>query len=305
MLLRPETPSDYAAITEINIRAFENRANEAMIIAALRLRPAFDPALSLVAEVDGQLVGHVLFTPCTLRLLGQEVLAVTLAPLAVLPEFQGRGIGAALTEAGHDVTRRKGYALSFLLGHPSYYPRLGYQTRAYGVSTVKAAFPDAPATRLESRPPTADDLPALEILWEREEAAVDFASFPGEELFDWISPNPAMESLVWLRGGAVIGYTRGLRAEPLKPRCFFALDEFAALDVARALAHKAGGGEVELPLHPASRSAAAFGAPQVKAWEAAMVCPFTPSPFTEYYAQVQAGSRPPGRVIWGTAFDFD
>lgn len=307
MEIRPETPADYAAITRVNVLAFEQRASEAMMIAALRLRAEFDPELSLVAVMDGGVVGHVLFSPFSVRLLGEEVRAVNLAPLAVLPDWQHRGVGAALIEEGHDRARRLGFAFSFLLGHPSYYPRFGYLPGAYGAATVRMAMAEPPPARLESRPPQADDLPALQMIWEREEGGVDFAVFPGEELLDWLSPNPAMAPRVWLRDGVVIGYTRAMRSEPLTPRAFYAEDEFAAVDIARGLAAFAGGGApvVELPLHPASRSAGAFGKPDCQAWAAAMVCPLTTSPFDEYYRQVRAGSRTPGRVVWHSAFDFD
>jgi putative acetyltransferase len=64
-------------------------------------------------------------------------------------------------------------------------------------------------------------------------------------------------------------------------------------------------GEAVLPLHPASASTAALGTAEASAWMAAMVCPLAPSPFEEYYAQVKAGTRPPGRPIWPNAFDVD
>ena len=63
IVIRPEQPTDYAAIAAVHVRAFENRASEALIVALHRHRAAFDPDLSLVAEEDGQVVGHVLFSP--------------------------------------------------------------------------------------------------------------------------------------------------------------------------------------------------------------------------------------------------
>src|SRR5687768_7027727 len=107
--IRPETPADYADIGALTARAF-GRAAEATVVALLRQRRAFDPTLSLVAEVDGRIAGHVMFSPYSLRLLGEDVHAVNLAPLAVEPLMQGRGIGGALIEYGHSLARAKGYA---------------------------------------------------------------------------------------------------------------------------------------------------------------------------------------------------
>src|SRR5688500_16279882 len=121
MLIRAETPRDYATIADIHVKAFDNRAAEAVIVGLHRHRSRFDPELSLVAEIDGQVVGHVLFSPQTIRLLGQNLEVVNLAPIAVHPTHQGKGIGAALIEEGHSIARSKGYPFSFLLGHPEYY----------------------------------------------------------------------------------------------------------------------------------------------------------------------------------------
>ena len=119
LTIRPETTADYADIAAITARAF-GRAAEAVVVALLRHRRAFDPTMSLVAEDEGRIVGHVMFSPpYRLRLLGTDVSAVNLAPIAVDPLMQGRGVGGALIEYGHSLARAKGYAFSFLLGHPT------------------------------------------------------------------------------------------------------------------------------------------------------------------------------------------
>src|SRR6185436_7890925 len=110
LTIRSETPADYPAIAAVNVRAFSEQTGEAVLVALLRQRPAFDPELSLVAEQDGRVVGHVLFSPHTVRLLGESVSAVNLAPIAVDPAHQRQGIGQQLIEAGHSVARAKDYA---------------------------------------------------------------------------------------------------------------------------------------------------------------------------------------------------
>jgi predicted N-acetyltransferase YhbS len=86
MNIRPETPQDYAAVANVHVRAFGQRLAEALIVALHRQRPLYDAELSLVAEIDGRIVGHVLFSPQKIRLLGQAVLAVNLAPIAIEPD---------------------------------------------------------------------------------------------------------------------------------------------------------------------------------------------------------------------------
>jgi predicted N-acetyltransferase YhbS len=303
--IRPETIQDYAAIAALHARAFGERPAEALIVALLRQRPIFDPELSLVAEQDGQVLGHALFTPHTVRLLGQDVRAVNLAPIAVDPSAQRQGIGGRLIAAGHALARDKGYAFCFLLGHTSYYPRHGYLTRAYGASSLSLPTTGLPEPSLLARAPREADIAALCALWRRAEAAVDFALDPGGELLDWLSPNPAIAATVFLDGQVLAGYARVHAAELARPRVFLAHDATTARRMAAHLATQAQTSEVILPLHPASAGAAELGGAECRVWDAAMVCPLQPSLFEQYYAELMAGKRAPGRVIWPTAFDLE
>lgn len=123
IVVRPEDAGDIAAIREVNERAFE-RADEARLVDALRNAIAI--TASLVAEVDGRIVGHILFSPVHIdRESGCDV-AVGLGPMAVVPEAQRRGIGTALVRAGIERMREAGHGAIVVLGHPSYYPRLGF-----------------------------------------------------------------------------------------------------------------------------------------------------------------------------------
>lgn len=302
MLIRPETPADYADIAALTARAFDNRSFEPVITALLRHRRAYDPELALVAEIDGRVVGHAMFAPHTVRLMGQDVPAVNLAPISVDLTHQGKGIGGALIAEGHAIARRKGALISFLLGHTEYYPRFGYKTGSFGDSSLTVTVTGSPPADLEARPVDHRDVPALIDLWQREEANVDMAVFPGPDLLDWLPTAPSFVAQVWLRGGDLIGYTRGPKAEPHKPRMFLARDAESAWAVLGGIDTDT---EYTLPLHPNSASTAALGAATTNAWGAAMVCPLAPSPFDDYYAQVQSGDRPSGRVIWPVAFDGD
>lgn len=95
--VRNERAGDEPLVYEVNCRAFE-RKEEAEVVEALRR--SCPEGVSLVAEVDGTLVGHILFTPATIEGEGTRVVGAGLAPLAVLPASQGRGIGSALVRAG-------------------------------------------------------------------------------------------------------------------------------------------------------------------------------------------------------------
>ena len=91
-----------------------------------RLRPLGDSFISLVTEKQGKIIGHSLFSPVT---VGSDK-AVGLGPVAVLPEYQKQGIGTQLIRTGLDLCRDKGDKVVFVLGHPEYYPRFGFELAA-------------------------------------------------------------------------------------------------------------------------------------------------------------------------------
>jgi len=126
--IRPEGPLDRSAIFDAHARAFPQPA-EAKLVDALRTANA--ATLSLVAERDGRLVGHILFSPVRVEREreGDSFVALGLAPMAVDPDHQRQGIGGALVRAGLDACRR-GHPIVFVLGHPDYYPRFGFESAA-------------------------------------------------------------------------------------------------------------------------------------------------------------------------------
>jgi putative acetyltransferase len=126
MMIRREDPRDFNAVRIVNERAF-GQPGEARIVAALR---GMADAISLVAVMSNQVVGHILFTPVTIDEADPPLSASGLAPMAVLPEFQRRGIGSALVNAGLDACRAAGHDLVVVLGHPGFYPRFGFAVAA-------------------------------------------------------------------------------------------------------------------------------------------------------------------------------
>ena len=123
ILVRVETTGDYMTIQGVESEAF-GRREEAVLVDALRSHGVL--ALSLVAEIDGMVVGHIAFSPATI--VGEEstVEAIALAPVAVAPEHQNIGIGSALVRQGLRMCREAGHRIVFLTCHPSYYPRFGF-----------------------------------------------------------------------------------------------------------------------------------------------------------------------------------
>ena len=111
----------------------------AQLIGDLLVDVTARPVLSLVAIVDGRVVGHVLFSTVRLKPPGQDVSAALLAPLAVHPECQSQGIGSQLVAAGIEQLSDAGVDLVFVLGHPAYYPRFGFFEA--GIKGFEAPYP--------------------------------------------------------------------------------------------------------------------------------------------------------------------
>ena len=131
LLIRTETESDHTAVFEVIQRAFASEAisdhDEQYLVERLRMSEGFLPNLSLVAEWREQVVGHIIFTPIKIVDGDHAYPSLALAPVSVLPDFQGRGIGGQLIEKGHELAREAGHTSVVLLGHAQYYPRFGYQ----------------------------------------------------------------------------------------------------------------------------------------------------------------------------------
>ena len=124
MRIRLELPSDLDAIRAVNRAAFGAEV-EANLVDALRREAS--PIISLVADEDGAVIGHVMFSPVSIdgEAAGVPTL-MGLAPLAVLPGRQRRGVGAALVREGLAACRRRDVAAIVLVGMPEYYPRFGF-----------------------------------------------------------------------------------------------------------------------------------------------------------------------------------
>lgn len=124
IIIRPEHSEDFSTVFTIHQRAF-GRPEEAELVE--KLRSAADPQISLVAELNGQVVGHIFFSPVTITDGDSSFVALGLAPMAVLPELQNQGVGSLLVKAGLDAVRCMQQHLVVVLGHPEFYPRFGFE----------------------------------------------------------------------------------------------------------------------------------------------------------------------------------
>lgn len=122
LIIRREAERDRSGVHTVNALAFE-REDEANLVDVLREQA--DPYLSLVAEEDGRIVGHILFTPVVIT-GHSDCQLMGLGPMAVLPERQRAGIGSQLVTSGLAACKELGYGAVVVLGHPWFYPKYGF-----------------------------------------------------------------------------------------------------------------------------------------------------------------------------------
>jgi putative acetyltransferase len=125
VIIRAERDEDRQAIRLVNEAAFGSPV-EADLVDALRAQRLV--LVSLVAEVADRIVGHILFGRMWIETASGSVSAVALAPMAVLPECQRRGIGSRLVRSGLDLLRASPEQIVIVVGHPAYYPRFGFSS---------------------------------------------------------------------------------------------------------------------------------------------------------------------------------
>ena len=140
LVYRDAAPADLPGIQSLHRTAFDNDA-EATLVGALNKH--CDMLVSVVADLDGSIVGHVLFSPVRTE-PAAGVRIVGLAPMAVQPELQLQGIGSQLVELGLTRCRDAGAAAVVVLGHTTYYPRFGFKpANLFGLRCTYDVSPDA------------------------------------------------------------------------------------------------------------------------------------------------------------------
>jgi putative acetyltransferase len=150
--VRVERQDDYPDVRRVNEFAF-GRVSEANLVEGLRSEA--NPYISLVAVSNRQIVGHIFFSPVSVESNNGLFTALGLAPMAVLPEYQRRGIGSELVREGLKACERLGYDLVFVVGHPDYYPRFGFKPARLLGFDCEYAVPDEVFMVAEMKPGAA------------------------------------------------------------------------------------------------------------------------------------------------------
>ena len=139
--IRLETLTDHRAVEELTREAFWGFSNptcdEHYLVHILRNRPTFVPELDYIAEVDGQLVGNVMYSKAKITAIdGSETEVLTFGPLSVLPSYWNKGVGSMLMRHSITEAKRQGFRAIVFYGHPDYYPRFGFRNAAaFGITT--------------------------------------------------------------------------------------------------------------------------------------------------------------------------
>lgn len=149
--IRKENPADYRAMENLTREAFWGCMDhptcdgEHLLVHKLRKLPCFVPELDLVAETDGMIVGHIIYSLAkVVTPEGLEIPVLSFGPLSVHPDYKRQGIGSALMRHSIRQASRLGYRAILIYGHPDYYPRFGFRrASSYGITSADGSTPDA------------------------------------------------------------------------------------------------------------------------------------------------------------------
>jgi predicted N-acetyltransferase YhbS len=152
MIIREERPEDYNSILRLTYQAFltldypgRQRMDEHFLVALLQGSEFVIQRLCFVAECNGEIAGHILYTRSEVRRAdGTKTAAITFGPLSVLPKYHRQGIGSALVRHSLEKAREMGHGAVLIVGVPEYYPKLGFKrAREYGLVLPDGTAPDA------------------------------------------------------------------------------------------------------------------------------------------------------------------
>jgi len=155
--IRPEHKNDISAISMINDMAF-GQEDEGNLIVKLRKNKNFIKDLSLVACMGNEIIGHILFSKIMIKNDNVEFESLALAPMSVIPEFQGLGIGSELIKKGLQKATKLGYDSVIVLGHENFYPKFKFTPASQFQITCLVEVPDANFLALELKKGSLDSI---------------------------------------------------------------------------------------------------------------------------------------------------
>lgn len=303
--IRSERPGDEDAIDTVVSRAF-GEMDEANLVRMLRQRqPGFDRELSICAWAGDSMVGHTGFIPVDLRLMGRAVAAAAVAPVAVAPAFQRRGIAGLMLQFGHDLARRRGIQLTFLNGHPGYYPRHGYiPCFGFCKTTIDSDALPKPEVGLEAWPVSDRDISWLVERDECEWGDVDFSWPRGGRAAEWTIEG--VNAIIWRTGdGRRAAYTlsragahgSGRHIESILGDDPHLMRQVIARLQPSQISHHPSGWLAKHVLAGMS-----WATCEASPSDAAMACPLVSGVLDDYLAALESGQRLPGACNWPIPF---
>jgi putative acetyltransferase len=149
-IIRGETHDDHDEISLVNDLAF-NGKNEGELVRCLRKRTEFISRLSLVAEYEGAIIGHILFYPLYIVSEKERIQTLSLGPMSVRPGFQNKGLGSCMITSGLKIAEEMGFNSVVVLGHPRYYPKFGFRKASKWKIVPNFDAPDEAMMALEIR----------------------------------------------------------------------------------------------------------------------------------------------------------
>ena len=234
IILRTEKPEDYNQIANLNYDAFNewhpnSYKAEPLLVSILRHSQYFDKELSIVAKLDGKIVGHALFSIFPFVIMKEKRMGAILAPICVDTKLQKEGIGRMLIEEGHKRLHDKGVSMALLCGHENYYPKFGYLHKMFALAGAKASI-DAEKINTEGiteRSIKSSDLDFITRHWHNIHKDDRLALYPGDTISQWFNHSLIYRSSMIYKDNTLLGYIRYRNTYPLEIKELLATEDNA------------------------------------------------------------------------------
>jgi len=318
--LRSELLSDFNKISLVIREAFEIdflngnvpalHVSEVTWVDYLRHSEHYDNDLAIVALVNNEIVGHIMYTPCNMRFYGIEVKAVALSIVSVRPSFQKCGIGKKLIEEGLKISREKGYQLSFVLGHPSYYPRFGYIINGFGESSIviKSEFFQCIPNNIKEVAVQDHHMDQLVSMHYKTYEGVNVYGSPSRQIIEWKSISPHLKTSV-LEEEDIKGYIRYVKHDNVieVKKIVSNNNQDLVKCISYIFQQNPNIKELKLPINPQSSILDGLEYSKVcQKWEASMLFKIDPkfSSFDKYMDDIQTNEEQLGAFLWPMCLDL-